>query len=121
MKRWMVWVLAGWLALCSAAPAEEPALTEDPENGRWEFHSESLNITIERISETVGEGKKKRMREYCIADIQASPESPLYPVMTEPGKKSPAGYKLVSPELLQEKAKPLFALSDDMYGIRLQK
>ena len=56
-----------------------------------------------------------------MADIQASPESPLYPVMTDPTSKRPAGYKMVSPELLQEKAHPMFAMSDDMYGIRLQK
>ena len=100
---------------------ETPFLLEDPENGRWEYRSESLQITIERFSEQVKVGKTKKTREYSVADIQASPESPLYPVMTEPTKKRPAGYRLVSPELLQEKAKPLFAMSDDMYGIRLQK
>ena len=99
----------------------DPILTEDPENGRWEYHSESLNIVIEKYTETVKSGRKNKIREYCVADIQASPESPLYPVMTEPTKKRPAGYKLVSPELLQEKANPLFAMSDDMYGIRLKK
>ena len=62
-------------------------LTEDPENGRWEYHSASLNIVIERVKEKVKVGKKTRTREYCIADIQASPEAPLYPVMTEATKK----------------------------------
>ncbi len=121
MKRWISWILAGIMMCCLSAAAEEPTLTEDPENGRWEYHSGSLNIVIEKITETVKVGKQKRTREYCIADIQASPEAPLYPVMTDPTKKHPAGYKLVSPELLQEKAAPLFAMSDDMYGIRLQK
>ena len=103
------------------APAGTPALTEDPDNGIWEYRSETLTIRIERFSETVKTGGKKKIREYCIADIHASPESPLFPVMTEPTKKHPAGYKLVSPDLLTEKYKPLFAMSDDMYGIRLQR
>lgn len=96
-------------------------LTEDPENGRWEYHSASLNIVIERVKEKVKVGKKTRTREYCIADIQASPEAPLYPVMTEATKKRPAGYKLTSPKNLVKKYRPMFALSDDLYGIRLQK
>ncbi len=120
MKRWMAALLAA-AALLTACAAEEPALIEDPENGKWEYRSGSLTITIERITESVKSGKTKKTREYCVADIQASPESPLYPVMTDPTKKRPAGYKLVSPELLQEKAAPLFAMSDDMYGIRLQR
>ena len=114
-------LLAALLMLTGLAAAEDTALTEDPENGRWEYHSADLNIVIEKFSEKVKSGKKTKIREYCVADIQASPASPLYPVMSEPTKKRPAGYKLVSPELLQEKASPLFAMSDDMYGIRLQK
>ena len=96
-------------------------LVEDAENGRWEYRSGTLNITIEKFSEKVKVGSRKKTREYVVADIQASPEAPLYPVMTDATKKNPAGYKLVSPELLQQKAQPLFALSDDLYGIRLQK
>ena len=103
------------------AGTEEPYLMEDPDNGKWEYRSETLSITIERFSEKVKSGKKSKTREYCIADIQASPESPLYPITTEPTSKRPAGYKLVSPDLLTEKHQPLFAMSDDMYGIRLQK
>ena len=101
--------------------AVEPVLVEDPENGRWSYAGPGLTISIERFSETTKIKGKNRTLEYCVADIQASPESPLYPVMSEPTKKRVAGYKLVSPELLQEKANPLFAMSDDMYGIRLQK
>ena len=104
-----------------ASETTEPTLTEDPENGRWTYRSETLSLTIEKFSETVKIKGKKKIREYCIAEIIASPEEPLYPIMTEPTKKRPAGYKLVSPELLQEKHQPLFAMSDDMYGIRLQK
>ena len=98
-----------------------PVLTEDPEKGEWKYQSDTLTISIERFSETVKSGGKKKTREYCIAEIQASPESSLFPIMTEPTKKHPAGYKLVSPDLLTEKYRPLFAMSDDLYGIRLQK
>ncbi len=100
---------------------DAPVLTEDPENGRWEYRSDQLTITIERYTEKVKTGGKKKTREYCVADIQASPEAPLYPVMSEPKKKHPAGYNLVSPDLLMEKHRPLFAMSDDLYGIRLQR
>ena len=101
--------------------AEAPYLMEDPDQGRWEYRSGTLSITIQRFSEKVKSGKKTKTREYCVADIHASRESPLYPIMTEPTKKRQAGYKLVSPDLLTEKHQPLFAMSDDMYGIRLQK
>ena len=117
----IAWIAAALLLILGAAGAEEPTILEDPEGGRWEYHSESLNIVIEKFTEKVKSGSKKKTREYCVADIQASPESPLYPVMTDPTSKRPAGYKMVSPELLQEKAHPMFAMSDDMYGIRLQK
>ena len=103
------------------AEEEDIQLTEDDENGFWEYQSPTLRITIRRYTETVTSKKKDRKREYCVADIQASPEEPLFPIMTEATAKRVAGYKLVSPELLEEKHLPLFAMSDDLYGIRLQK
>ena len=121
IRQSIAWIAAALLLILGAAGAEEPTILEDPEGGRWEYHSESLNIVIEKFTEKVKSGSKKKTREYCVADIQASPESTLYPVMTDPTSKRPAGYKMVSPELLQEKAHPMFAMSDDMYGIRLQK
>ena len=116
-------LMALWIFFGAVSPGlgEGPEIIEDPENGRWEYHGTGLDIVIEKVSEKVKSGKKKKIREYCIADIQASPEQPLYPIMTEQTKKRPAGYKLVSPEILTEKYRPLFAMSDDMYGIRLQK
>ena len=121
IRQSIAWIAAALLLILGAAGAEAPTILADPEGGRWEYHSESLNIVIEKFTEKVKSGSKKKTREYCVADIQASPESPLYPVMTDPTSKRPAGYKMVSPELLQEKAHPMFAMSDDMYGIRLQK
>ena len=101
--------------------SEAYRLIEDPENGRWEYHSAKLNIVIEKVTEKVKVGKKNMTREYCVADIQASAEAPLYPIMTDPTKKRPGGYRLTSPKTLVKKYSPLFAMSDDLYGIRLQK
>ena len=98
-----------------------PTLIEDENAGHWEYQSADLTITIDRLEEEVQYKSGKRRRVYCVADIQASPASPMTPIMTDPTKKRVAGYKLVSPEILDEKYQPLFAMSDDLYGIRLQK
>ncbi len=103
------------------AEAGEVTLTEDAEGGFWAYSSPSLSITIHRYQETVTYKKKNYAREYCVAEVFASPESQLLPIMTDATKKRVAGYKLVSPEILEKKYRPLFAMSDDMYGIRLQK
>jgi len=102
-----------------AENSNEVILTEDPDNGKWEYRSENLTIEITRFQEETG--KKNRIREYCVAEIWASEKSPLYPVMTEKTEKRVAGYKLVSPDLLVEKYRPLFAMSDDLYGLRIRK
>ncbi len=120
MKRLLAAALLLFL-LMTAAMAEKATLTEDEENGHWEYKSDQLTITINRFEETVTYKKKDYKREYCVAEIQASSESPLTPIMTDPTSKRVAGYKLVSPEILDEKFTPLFAMSDDLYGIRLQK
>ena len=125
LKRGMLVLLALLVLLAGATAAEgDPEgilLTEDEENGFWEYRSPDLHITVTRYTEEVASKKKSRKREYCVAEIIASPEAPLMPVMTDPTQKRVAGYKLVSPELLDEKYRPLFAMSDDLYGIRLQK
>ena len=87
-------LMALWIFFGAVSPGlgEGPEIIEDPENGRWEYHGTGLNIVIEKVSEKVKSGKKKKIREYCIADIQASPEQPLFPIMTEPTKKRPAAW-----------------------------
>ena len=102
---------------------EDEYVFEDEENGLWQYARNDLAITIRRFQENVpGKSKKKgRIREYCVAEIHASETSPLGAVMSQPTKKRPAGYKLVSPELLLEAHPCVFAMSDDLYGIRLQK
>ena len=100
-------------------PAESgPLLTEDEENGIWRYESPELRIEITRYNETVKIKKKNYQRIYCVAEIWASEASPLGFVMTE--GKIP-GRKQVSPELLTDKYQPVFAMSDDMYGLRLRK
>lgn len=137
MKRLTALLLCLFLMLGTAASAEEPELDEngflvhgdngaeyileDEENGVWQYASDSLSIRINRYRETKKIKNKKKTLEYCIAEIRATEASPLTPVMTDATKKRVAGYKLVSPEILIEKYNPVFALSDDMYGIRLQQ
>ena len=99
---------------------QEGTLVEDPENGFWSYDSPNLQITIRRYEEKIQPKKKTYDLVYCVADIHASPESPLGVIMTEPVKKKIAGENQVSPDLLEEKHRPLFAMSDDMYGIRLK-
>lgn len=135
MKR-LLCILLCLLCLTGAAPAEEAGYSfdekgfltdcedgaeyifEDEENGLWKYATRDLAITVERTRETKKVKKKNRILEYFVADIQASPESPLAPVMTDATKSSPAGVKQVSPDILAKKYRCVFAVSDDMYGLR---
>ena len=102
-------------------PAAEAVITEDEEQGVWTYSSPDLEITVTRYTEKIKPKKKAYDLIYCVADIHASPASPLTAILTEPTKKKAAGENLVSPDLLVEKHRPIFAMSDDLYGIRLQK
>ena len=106
--------------LLDAEEGQEYVL-EDEENGVWKYATASLSIEIHRTRETKKVKKKDRIFEYFVADIHASPESPLVPVMTDPNGSNPAGVKQVSPEILARKYNCVFAVSDDMYGLRRQK
>ena len=104
-----------------SGPAAEYVLV-DEENGIWQYASADLAVRINRFREEVaGKNKKTRIREYCVAEIYASQNAPLGAVLSQPTKKRPAGYKLVSPELLMEAHPSVFSMSDDLFGIRLQK
>ena len=100
-------------------PGDEYIL-EDEENGVWQYSSRTLSIRITRFREQVKVKKTKKIREYCVAEIWASEESPLMTISTEPTEKKPAAVKQVSPELLVEKHPCVFAMSDDFYGSRLK-
>lgn len=101
-------------------PAEEYIL-EDEDAGVWQYAGEGLEVRITRYREDVTYKRQKRTREYYVAEILASPEQPLSVIQTQALKTKPAGYKLASPELLLEEHPAVFALSDDMYGLRIQK
>ena len=139
---WMLILLLLWGTAAAETPGSAPGeawqmdengflisgpegeyVLEDEENGLWQYARKDLAVTVRRFREEVpGKSKKKsRIREYCVAEIHASETSPLGAVMSQPTKKRPAGYKLVSPELLLETHPCVFAMSDDLYGIRLQK
>ena len=101
-------------------PGREYVL-EDEKNGVWRYASADLSVEIHRYKETVKIKKKNRIREYCIADIHASPAQPMNAIMTQPLRTKPAGYSLVSPELLMEAHPAVFSMSDDLYGLRLKQ
>ena len=90
---------------------------EDPENGSWQYASENLSVRITRYREQYN---KKKIREYCVAEIWASENEPMSAIMTEPTGKWPAGVKQVHPQLLVDKHPCVFAMSDDYYGSRQQ-
>ena len=99
-------------------PGEE-YIFEDEENGEWQYASRDLAIHITRFQETVKE-KTKKIREYCVAEIWASPASPLTSIATEPkGKKNIPGYIKDTPQKLIEAHPAVFAMSDDYYGHRM--
>ena len=111
----------GMSGLAEGTDGAENTMVEDPDKGFWQYVSPELTVTVNRYQETKKIKNQKKIVEYCVAEIQASPESPMTPIMTDPTKKRVAGYKLVSPEVLVPKYDPIFAVSDDMYGLRIQK
>ena len=142
MRRLLLWGLLALLLAAGVLPAgaegagewhfdengfltgENPAaeyVRVNEKDGLWQYAGADLSVVIRRYQETVTYKGKKRIREYCIADIHASPASPLNAIQSQPTTKRPAGYLLVSPEKLMEAHPTVFALSDDLYGIRLQK
>jgi len=100
--------------LCGENPGTEYVL-EDEEKGVWQYASKTLAITIRRYREKV----KKRTNEYVVAEIRTREKNPMDAIMTEPGKYDHAGTRQDSPVKLLEKQPAVFAVSDDMYGLRI--
>lgn len=101
----------------------EAYLSEDEENGVWQYATADLSIRVTRFEDPVENGKKKKnssVRLYCVAEVYASERSPLFSIMTpEPeGSPRPDGYRLVEPEDLVEEFPVILAMSDDYYGYR---
>lgn len=102
-------------------PGEE-YLLEDEENGQWQYASKTLSVKVTRYREKT---KKKKLQEYCVAEIWASPESPLGVIQSEPksslkfnGEALPGMEQRYVTELV-EKHPSVLAVSDDMYGLRI--
>ena len=110
------WHFDGKGFLTGDNPGEEYIL-EDAENGLWQYASKDLSVKITRVREQYN---KKKIREYCIAEIWASENSPMEAIMAAPKGKWPEGVNQVSPELLVQKHPCVFAMSDDYYGSRQQ-
>ena len=102
----------------------EEYLLEDEENGVWQYASRDLAVRVTRTREKAKKGSKK-IREYCIAEIWCSPESQMGAIMTEPyaryGKNLVSGKRQDSPEKLISQHPSVFAVSDDMYGLRIME
>ena len=102
--------------LTGSNPGDE-YLFEDEENGQWQYASADLAVKITRVREKYN---KKKMREYCVAEIWASEKSPMKAILSAEKGKWPEGVNQVSPELLVEKHPCVFAMSDDFFGSRQQ-
>ena len=99
-------------------PAEE-YLLEDEKKGVWQYASHDLAITVTRTREKT----KGKIKEYCVADIWCSEESPMGAIMTEPfaryGGTPVAGKRTDTPEKLLSIKSSVLAVTDDMYGLRI--
>ena len=95
-------------------PGDEYLLEDEP-NGVWQYASKDLSVRITRYREQYN---KKKIREYCVAEIWASENEPMKAIMTAPKGKLPEGVNQVHPALLVEKHPCVFAMSDDYYGAR---
>ena len=90
-------------------------LLEDEENGIWQYASRDLSIRIVRFREQYN---RQKVREYYVADIWASANSPMKTILTPATKTRPKGVRSVDPEKLVEENPCVFALSDDYFGTR---
>ena len=113
------WHFDGNGFLTGENPGEE-FLLEDEENGRWEYASRDLSIRISRFRETRKIKSGKRTVEYCVAEIHASENSPLFAITTEGSAKITAGEHKEEPETLVRMFPAVLAVSDDYYGHRIQ-
>ena len=110
------WHFDGKGFLTGENPGNEYIL-EDEENGIWQYASKDLSVRITRVREQYN---KKKIREYCTAEIWASEKEPLSSILSAPKGNWPEGVNQVSPELLVQKHPCVFAMSDDYYGSRQQ-
>ena len=93
-------------------------MLEDEEKGIWGYSDAHLSIRMKRYTDQV---TKKMKRLYCVAEIYASEESPLYPILHPQVRDDPfpGCYKQV-PEKWIGDYPFVLAISDDYYGHRYQ-
>ena len=97
-------------------------LLEDEENGVWQYASKDLSVKVTRYREQT---KKKKKQEYCVAEIWASPESPLGAIQSDPKeslKLKGVAYPGTEQRYVQDlidRHPSVLAVSDDMYGLRI--
>ena len=91
-------------------------LLEDDENGIWQYSTRDLSIRVTRFREK----EMKNIREYCVAEVYATEQSPLFAIMTREPETSPRphGYRQIYPEELVKREPAMLAMSDDYYGYR---
>ena len=102
-------------------PGDEYIL-EDEDQGVWQYASRDLSVKVTRFREQT---KKKMKQEYCVAEIWASPASPLSAIQSEPksnlklkGVAYPGTEQRYVEDLIAKNPSVL-AVSDDMYGLRI--
>ena len=95
----------------------EAYLLEDEENGNWQYSTADLSIRVTRFREQ----PDAFIREYCVAEVYASEQSPLFTIMTPATKRRAPGYSLVYAEKLVADNPVALAVSDDYYGYRHQR
>jgi len=97
---------------------------EDEENGLWQYASDKLSVRVTRFREKPQKGSKK-IREYCVAEIWCTEESPMGAIMTEPyaryGNHLVPGKRQDDPEKLMALQPSVLSVSDDMYGLRIME
>ena len=77
------WHFDGKGFLTGDNPGDEYIL-EDAENGYWQYASKNLSVRITRVREQYN---KKKIREYCVAEIWASEDEPLKAILAAPKGK----------------------------------
>lgn len=107
--------------LAGENPGEEYVL-EDEKKGVWQYASADLAIRINRFEETEKVSGKKLTRRYYVAEIYATPESPVRSILNEPNEKLklPEGCHVIKADTLLKNHPAVLAVSDDYFGYRYQ-
>ncbi len=93
-------------------------MMEDEENGIWQYSSRDLSVRVTRYTE---KAEKRLKRVYCVAEVYATEQSPLYPILHPPVDNEPVpGCHKKKADKLAAEYPAVVAISDDYYGHRYQ-